>query len=59
MKDPIVEEVRKARSKHQEKFHNDWDEIIKDLKEFEKQSKRPMVSLPPKRFSSSKKKSAS
>lgn len=55
MKDPIVEEVRKIRSAHQEQFHNDWDEIIKDLKKVEKQSTRPIVSLPPKRSASSKK----
>lgn len=31
MRDPLVEEVRKARSDHAAKFNNNIDEIVKDV----------------------------
>ena len=31
MKDPIVEEVRKARDEHARKFHYDLDAICRDI----------------------------
>ena len=48
MKDPIVDEVRKARKEHSELHHYDIHEICKDLKKQEKLSGHPLVSLKPK-----------
>ena len=39
MKDPIVEEVRKARRKHAERFNFDLHAICVDLKKKEKKRK--------------------
>lgn len=47
-KDPIIEEIRKAREQHAAKFNYDLDSIIKDLKKKQKQEKRKVVSLPAK-----------
>ncbi len=49
-KDPIVEEVRKARQEHAAKFNNDLKAIYDDLKASEKLENRKVVSLPPKRL---------
>ena len=49
MRDPIVDEIRKARQMHAEKFNYDLDAIYQDLKTKEQQSRRKVVSLPPKR----------
>lgn len=49
MKDPIVEEVRRAREAHAKQFNYDLDAIVDDLKRREKESGVPTVSLPPKR----------
>jgi hypothetical protein len=49
MKDPIVEEVRRAREAHAKQFNYDLDAIVEDLKRREKESGVPTVSLPPKR----------
>jgi len=49
MKDPIVTEVRRFRQQHAEKFNYDVDAIFDDLKAKERQSKRKVVSLTPKR----------
>jgi len=49
IRDPIVEEVRRARQKHAARFHYDLQAIFKDLKEKEKASGRRLVSYPPKR----------
>ena len=48
MKDPIVEEVRKARQDHAGKFNHDLKEICKDLKRIETEYKHRLVSLPPR-----------
>lgn len=49
IRDPIVEEVRRARQKHAARFNYDLQAIFKDLKEKEKASGRRLVSYPPKR----------
>jgi hypothetical protein len=47
--DPIVEEVRKVRDEHAEKFNYDLQAIVADLKKQQKDSKRKFVTLPPKK----------
>lgn len=47
-KDKIVEDVRKIRKEHAEKFDHDLDAIYRDLKKQEKRSKRKVVSFPAK-----------
>lgn len=47
--DPIVEEVRKARDEYAKRFNYDLDEICRDLREKQRQGKRSVISLPPKR----------
>jgi hypothetical protein len=49
-KDPIVEEVRKARQNHAAQFGYDLRAIFNDLKATEKLEGRKVVSLPPKRL---------
>ncbi len=48
MKDPIVEEIRKARQDHARKFDHDLSAICKDLKRIERECGHKVVSLPPK-----------
>ncbi len=48
MKDPIVEEVRKARRAHAERLNFDLHAICEDLKKKEKTCGHPVVSLPPR-----------
>jgi hypothetical protein len=48
-KDPIVEEVRRARERHAAKYHYDLDAICQALREEERRSGRRVVSLPPKK----------
>ena len=48
MKDPIVEEVRKARQDHAKEFNHDLLAICKDLKRIERECGHRVVSLPPK-----------
>jgi hypothetical protein len=48
MKDPIVEEVRKARQDHAAKFDFDLNKIYKDLKQREIRSGIKVVSRQPK-----------
>ena len=55
MKDPIVEEVRRARETHAKKFNYDLDAICEDLRKREKSSGYPTVSLGPKRLARKKK----
>jgi len=45
-RDTIVEEVRKAREEYARKFNYDLDAICADLQRREKESGRPVVSLP-------------
>jgi hypothetical protein len=47
--DPIVEEVRKVRNEHAEKFNYDLEAIVADLKKQQKGSKRKFVTLPSKK----------
>ncbi len=46
--DEIVEETRKARDEYAAKFDYDIAAIVADVKEKERHSGRPVVSLPPK-----------
>jgi len=48
MKDPIVEEVRKARADHAQKFGHDMEAICSDLKRIERECGHEIVSLPPR-----------
>jgi len=48
MKDPIVEEVRKARQDHAREFNHDLFAIYNDLKRIEEECGHKVVSLPPK-----------
>jgi hypothetical protein len=48
--DPIVEEVRKHRQEHAEKFNYNLDAIYNDLKAKEVNSKRTVVIRSPKLF---------
>ena len=45
---PIVEEVRKARQAHAEKFNYDMEAIFTDLKKREKTCGHRVVSRPPR-----------
>jgi hypothetical protein len=49
MRDPIVEEVRRARDAHAQQFNYDLDAIVEDLQKREKELGLATVSLPPKR----------
>nr|VFK32744.1 MAG: hypothetical protein BECKMB1821G_GA0114241_11247 [Candidatus Kentron sp. MB]VFK34595.1 MAG: hypothetical protein BECKMB1821I_GA0114274_10777 [Candidatus Kentron sp. MB]VFK76866.1 MAG: hypothetical protein BECKMB1821H_GA0114242_107917 [Candidatus Kentron sp. MB] len=48
MKDPIVEEARKAREDHAEKFNHDMGAICADLKRIKRECGHEIVSLPPR-----------
>ncbi len=48
MKDPIVEEVRKARQAHAEEFNHDLEAICRDLKRIESECGHRVVSLLPR-----------
>jgi len=54
-KDPIVEEVRRARERHAAKMRYDLDAICRDLREEERQGRRRLVSFPPRRTTPSAK----
>ena len=54
MKDPIVEEVRRFRAEHSERFGNDLDAICKDLRRHQATSGRRVVRLPPKKLPAGK-----
>lgn len=53
-KDPVVEEVRRAREAHAERFGYDLEAIVHDLKRHERQGEREVVSFEPKRIAPSK-----
>jgi uncharacterized coiled-coil DUF342 family protein len=57
MRDEIVEEVRKIRDQYAAQFNYDLDELFKDIKRLEKESKVPIVNLQPKRIVKAGKKS--
>ena len=44
--DPIVEEVRRIRHEHAEKFNNDVAAIFEDYRRLAKEGSRPQVSFP-------------
>ena len=48
MKDPIVEEIRRARQAHAEKFNHELSAICTDLKKIESECGHRLVSLPPR-----------
>ena len=48
-RDPIVEEVRKARDEYAKRFNYDLDAICRDLREKQLKGDRQVVSFPPKR----------
>lgn len=48
-KDEIVEEVRRVRDEYAAKFDYDLDAIYQDIKIQEEQTKRKVISLPPKK----------
>ena len=48
IQDQIVQEIRKYRKKHAEKYGNDLNKIFNALKEQEKESKRKLINLEPK-----------
>ena len=54
MKDPIVDEVRRAREAHAKQFNYDLDAICEDLRKREQASDEPTVSLPAKRITKKK-----
>jgi len=49
-RDPILEEVWKARDEHARRFHYDLKKICADLRKLEKQSGRRVVVRQPKRL---------
>ena len=55
MKDPIVEEVRRAREAHAKQVNYDLDAICEDLRKREKISGHPTVSFGPRRIVRKKK----
>ena len=48
-RDPIVEEVRKARDAYAKRFDYDLDAICRDLQAKQRSSDKKVISLPPKR----------
>ena len=48
IQDQIVQEIRKYRKEHAEKYGNDLNKIFNALKKQEKKSKRKLVNLDPK-----------
>ena len=52
MKDPIVEEVRKHRKEHTQKFHGKLIEICADLRRVQETSGFDVVRLAPRRLKS-------
>lgn len=49
-RDPIVEEVRKIRQEHAQRFNYDSEAIFEDLKRYQEESEHEVVSFPPKRL---------
>ena len=57
-KDPIVEEVRKIRQQHAERFNFDLRAIVDDLRKQQEQSGRRYVRFEPRQPSAAAKKKA-
>ena len=47
--DPIVDEIRRIRQQHTDRFNGDLRAICEDLRRQERQSGRRYVSFPPRR----------
>ena len=47
--DPIVEEIRRVRKTHAERFNNDISAIVADIRRMERESGREYVNFPPRR----------
>ncbi len=54
MKDPIVEEVRRHRREHAQRFNNNLDAICEDLRRHQASSGHPIVRLKPRRIAPNK-----
>jgi len=54
MKDPIVEEVRRHRREHAQRFNNNLDAICEDLRKHQASCGHPIVRLRPRRITSNK-----
>jgi len=50
MKDPIVDEVRKHRKEHTQKFHGELSEICADLRRVQEISGHEIVRLAPRKI---------
>ncbi len=48
-KDPIVEETRKLRDQYANLHHHDIDAIFEDIQQRQAQSRKNMVSFPPRK----------
>jgi hypothetical protein len=48
-RDPVVDEVRKAREEYAKQFNYDLDAMFDDLERRQRESGRATVSFPPKR----------
>jgi hypothetical protein len=48
MQDPIVDEIRRIRREHAERFQFDLDAIFEDLRDQQRRSQRKIVSRPPR-----------
>ena len=46
--DPIVDEIRRIRQQHAERFNYDLRAIVADLQKMEQRHSERLVSLPPK-----------
>ena len=48
IRDPIVDEIRKYRQEHAEKYGNDLKRIVEALRKSERESKRKLIDPGPK-----------
>ena len=48
--DPIVDEIRRIRQEHTDKFNGDLHAICEDIRRQERESGREYVSYPPRRI---------
>jgi len=54
-KDPIVEDIRKIRQQHAQRFNYDLGAIVDDLRKLQEQSGRTYVRFEPRRPSAKRK----